>query len=71
MVVSAVIRGSTVKEKINNAFRLLVDNVYTKMGYVNEHLNSERDLIQILAADDYANFDGCFIENRSKCPCGE
>lgn len=48
----SVIKGSTVKEKMNGAFRLLVDNVYTKMGYVNEHLATERDLIPILAADN-------------------
>jgi len=48
----SVIKGSTVKEKMNAAFRLLVDNVYTKMGYVNEHLTSERDLIPILASDN-------------------
>lgn len=48
----SVIKGSSVKEKMNNAFRLLVDNVYTKMSYVNEHLVSERDLIPILASDN-------------------
>lgn len=48
----SVIKGSTVKEKMNTAFRLLVDNVYTKMGYVNEYLAAERDLIPILASDN-------------------
>ena len=46
------IKGSTVKEKMNNGFRLLVDNVYTKMGYMNEHLANERDLVQILVTDE-------------------
>ncbi|MEK4963496.1 BREX system P-loop protein BrxC [Weizmannia sp. FSL W8-1119] len=44
------IKGSTVREKINAAFTLLVDNVYTKLGYVKEHLENERSLISILAA---------------------
>lgn len=31
------IKGSSVKEKINSAFKQLVDNVYTKLGYVKDH----------------------------------
>ncbi|RDW18791.1 BREX system P-loop protein BrxC [Oceanobacillus chungangensis] len=46
------IKGSTVREKINAAFTVLVDNVYTKLGYVKEHLENERELISILAAND-------------------
>ena len=46
------IKGSSVKEKINTAFKQLVDNVYTKLGYVKEHLENERALIQILSADE-------------------
>lgn len=45
------VRGSTVKERINFAFKQLVDNIYTKLGYVKEHLENERALIPILAAD--------------------
>ncbi|WP_110933554.1 BREX system P-loop protein BrxC [Paenibacillus bouchesdurhonensis] len=44
-------KGSSVKERINFAFKQLVDNVYTKLGYVKEHLENERALIPILAAD--------------------
>lgn len=44
-------RGSSVKERINDAFNQLVDNVYTKLGYIKEHLENERALISILAAD--------------------
>ncbi|MFJ7848157.1 BREX system P-loop protein BrxC [Peribacillus sp. NPDC097224] len=52
------IKGSSVKEKINFAFKQLVDNVYTKLGYVKEHLESERALIPILASDtDQISFD--------------
>lgn len=42
------IKGSSVKEKINSAFKVLVDNVYTKLGYIKDHLISEKDLIDIL-----------------------
>lgn len=52
------IKGSSVKEKINSAFKQLVDNVYTKLGYVKEHLENERALIPILASDtDQISFD--------------
>lgn len=46
------IKGSSVREKINSAFKQLVDNVYTKLGYVKEHLENERQLIAILASDN-------------------
>jgi hypothetical protein len=48
----ADIKGSTVKEKMNTALAVLVDNVYTKLGYVKELLDSDRGLISILAADE-------------------
>lgn len=52
------IKGSTVREKINTAFKLLVDNVYTKLGYVKEHIENERELISILASNnDQISFD--------------
>ncbi|MED4238944.1 BREX system P-loop protein BrxC [Priestia megaterium] len=46
------IKGSTVKEKINAALHSLVDNVYTKLGYVKEFLDSERALVSVLNAKD-------------------
>lgn len=46
------IKGSTVREKFNAAFTMLVDNVYTKLSYVKEHLENERALISILASND-------------------
>ncbi|MED1740150.1 BREX system P-loop protein BrxC [Bacillus swezeyi] len=48
----ADIKGSTVREKVNAAFTMLVDNVYTKLSYVKEHLDNERALISILASND-------------------
>ncbi|MED3986958.1 BREX system P-loop protein BrxC [Peribacillus simplex] len=48
----ANIKGSTVKEKINFAFHSLVDNVFTKLGYIKDFLDSERELITVLNAKD-------------------
>ncbi|MGG1640412.1 BREX system P-loop protein BrxC [Paenibacillus sp. NRS-1782] len=44
----AEIKGSSVKERINAGFQSLVENVYTKLGYVKTFLDSEKDLISIL-----------------------
>lgn len=46
------VKGSSVKEKINTAFKHLVDNVYTKLAYIKEFVEQERELISILAKDD-------------------
>lgn len=47
----ADIKGSLVKERINGGFQSLVENVYTKLGYVKTFLESEKDLISILRRD--------------------
>src|SRR5690606_8464525 len=39
----ADIKGSTIKERINTAFKSLVENVYIKLGYVKTFLNDEKD----------------------------
>ncbi|ETT45418.1 hypothetical protein BSK66_10140 [Paenibacillus odorifer] len=44
----AEIKGSAVKERINAGFLSLVENVYTKLGYVKTFLDSEKDLVSIL-----------------------
>ncbi|MEH7502943.1 BREX system P-loop protein BrxC [Neobacillus drentensis] len=49
---NANFKGSTVKEKINTALHSLVDNVYTKLGYVKDFLDSERELITVLSTID-------------------
>ena len=46
------VKGSSVKEKINAAFKLLVDNVFIKLGYIQENLESEKDLATLLAIDN-------------------
>lgn len=42
------IKGSTVREKINTALQSLVDNVYTKLGYIKDFLDTERELLSVL-----------------------
>lgn len=46
------IKGSSVKEKINAAFKVLVDNVFIKLGYIQDHLDSEKDLVTLLNTDN-------------------
>lgn len=46
------VKGSSVKERINAAFKLLVDNVFIKLGYIQENLESEKDLATLLAIDN-------------------
>lgn len=54
----ADVKGSSVKEKFNNAFKLLVENVYTKLAYVKLHMENERELIPVLSlSDDQMTFD--------------
>lgn len=56
------IKGSSVREKINAAFKLLIDNVYTKLGYVKEHIEQEKELIALLASDsDQLSLDDSII----------
>lgn len=49
---NADVKGSSIREKINTAFHSLVDNVYTKLGYIKDFLDSERELISVLNAKD-------------------
>lgn len=49
---NADVKGSSVREKFNTAFHSLVDNVYTKLGYIKDFLDSERELISVLNAKD-------------------
>lgn len=46
------VKGSSVKEKINAAFKVLVDNVFIKLGYIQEHLDSEKDLATLLDTEN-------------------
>lgn len=46
------VKGSSLKEKINTAFKHLIDNTYTKLAYIKEFVEHERELISILSADE-------------------
>jgi len=38
------VRGSSINDKLNGALKVLVDNVYTKLPYIEKHMQSEREL---------------------------
>ncbi|PAF31703.1 BREX system P-loop protein BrxC [Paenibacillus sp. 7516] len=48
----ADIKVATVKERINAGFYSLIENVYTKLGYVKNFLESEKDLLSILRSNN-------------------
>ncbi|MBF8154005.1 BREX system P-loop protein BrxC [Exiguobacterium sp. TBG-PICH-001] len=55
-------KGSSVKEKINFAFKLLIDNVYFKLGYIKENIENERQLIATLTStNDQLSLDDSII----------
>ena len=45
------VTGSTVKEKLNEALKMLIDNVYTQISHVKEFTQSESELKAFLTAD--------------------
>lgn len=52
------VKGSSVREKLNTAMKQLVDNVFTKLGYVKDHY-SEDDLLAVLRGfDAQTTFEG-------------
>ncbi|QBK26904.1 BREX system P-loop protein BrxC [Ureibacillus thermophilus] len=42
------VKGSTVKEKMNAALKRLVESVYTKLGYIKEHLQDANQLLLMI-----------------------
>lgn len=46
------VKVSSLKEKINTAFKHLIDNTYTKLAYIKEFVEHERELISILSSDE-------------------
>jgi len=62
-----VVRGSTVREKINTAFKLVVDNVYTKLGLIKEHVENEDALKDRLTVNNnQINFDDTLKTNPNE-----
>lgn len=45
---AVVLRGSTVRERVNCALSRLVENVYTKLGYIRQFYNKDDDILAIL-----------------------
>lgn len=45
------VRGSSVKEIINNGMKTLTDSVYTKLSYIEKNIKSENELQDILNQD--------------------
>ena len=65
--IEADIKGSTIKEKIQNAFNQLVENTYTKLGYIKDPLNNEQDLrVLISATDNQITFDDEFKQDPNE-----
>lgn len=61
------VKGATVKEKMNNAFELLVDNVYTKLSLMEEHTKSESELKSYLqASDEQTTLDGDLLASANE-----
>lgn len=46
------IKGSSVKEKINAAFKVLVENVFNELGHIQEFLDNEKELATMLDTDN-------------------
>ncbi|MCR4615485.1 MAG: BREX system P-loop protein BrxC [Clostridiales bacterium] len=43
------IRASTVKDKFDNALELLIESVYSKLGYIKHTFNTDNELLDILS----------------------
>lgn len=57
------IKGSTVREKLNEAFKLLVENIYTHLSHIKEFTHQESDLKAYLTADnEQFSFDDSAME---------
>lgn len=59
------IRGSSVKERINNALKILVESVYTKLSYIKEFINKPEDLLYVLTENEQMSVDQSFSDNNS------
>lgn len=59
------IKGSTVRERISNALKILVESVYTKLSYVKEFINKPEDLLYVLSENEQLSVDQSFVNNNS------
>ncbi|TXL64464.1 BREX system P-loop protein BrxC [Cerasibacillus terrae] len=61
------IKGSTVKEKINEAFKMLIENIYYHLSYINEFTHQEGDLEAYLTAnEEQITLDGTALESPNE-----
>lgn len=58
-------RGSSVRERINNALKLLVESVYTKLSYIKDFMNRPEDLLHVLTENEQLSVDQSYADNNS------
>jgi len=52
------IKLSSVKDRIEHALSVLIESVYTKLGYIQKNYDSDDDILQILKGDGQMRFEG-------------
>lgn len=52
------LKVSSVKERIERAMSILVESVYTKLGYVRKNYDSDADILHILSGDKQMTLEG-------------
>lgn len=52
------LKVSSVKERIERAMNVLVESVYTKLGYIRKNYDGDVDILQILAGDKQMMLEG-------------
>ena len=57
------LKVSSVKDRIEKAMSILVESVYTKLGYVRKNYDSDTDIINILNGDKQMMLDGAESPN--------
>ena len=57
------LKVSSVKERIERAMSILVESVYTKLGYVHKNYDSDTDIINILNGDKQMMLEGAESPN--------
>mgnify|MGYP000858737724 FL=1 len=55
-------------ERINDAFKTLIDTLYSKLNYIKEYIDSSRELQDVLLNN---NVQGSFIEEKNKLAIDE
>jgi len=62
---SVDIKGTSAKEKINNAFKSMVERVYIQISYISEFIDSDSDIISLLKKSyTQINMDGTDVDSN-------